>query len=382
MSVANFTSQDINTFILAPLQKTSLFFSTAGTTQDGQLLGVAPIGFDYDLGKDSYLTTLQMPIDGFRTTGTDAEIEAGTFAPKHKFSTTSQKWEFEKYAVYTTVTRKQVEDAKIQLKTLNFLGSSGDDLADVYFMFFREIVKNSILRYSFWSQTGVNFRTTYPNALFDTSAGSTMDVLPLKNGFVKIIKDAVARVSNPVPNYDTTSLNGSALTTAECVALLQDVLDNADTRLSDQITDEGKPIEERPVLIVSNSVYRAYLRVMQDKGDYASMLFTGYDMNGNPLRQVRLPIFENVMVLNGSAIFDDWERNTKMAGTPKHYAILTMRSNLRIGYNVTETELGNFTVSQMPANFKFALALTGEPQMDFKIALDTPSAMSVAGFQA
>lgn len=361
--------------VVKPIVENSNLYAPISPNLGAMNIGVAPIGVNFNVLNGSYLNTITMPNSAIQLDATQTEQRNDTYLPKTFFTSSTATWSLQNYAVNAKITRSDLEALKVKYNTTGDFPTESTPLTDALIGLFQETVKTDITRHAFWGQTGVNFATTYPSNKWGT--GDTTSTLPLKNGFMKLIQTAVT--AETVGNYDTTALNGSPLSIAEVRTLLEAVVDNADYKLT-SLFYSNIAIEQKPVFLVSTSVYKAYERLLQETGSSESFYFRGFDLNGQILPDVRALQYNHCLMIAAGDVFDDWSW-TSAGLKNQHYAILASRNNLRLAYNFRMNDTTGFKME------RYGLQSGGDGigmgmffAMDFKIADTTDSSLSVAGF--
>jgi hypothetical protein len=359
--------------VLTPMVQNSNLYAPITINLAEPQSGTAPIGVFFNVENGGYLNTITMPKGALQVTPTQTQQRQGTYTPAHFATSSSATWALQDYGIYSTVTGTDIKNAKIQFPSTGEIDNEGMRYANTIAELFKPVIATDITRHAFWSETGVNFATAYTS---NTFGAETLATLPLKNGFVKQIKTAIA--ANDIANYNTSSLNDDALTNAQVVTLMEAVLAGADYKLTQSLYS-NLPTERKPVFLVSTSVWTAYKRYLGTLGDNTAFFFRGIDANGNPLQQVRALVYEEALVISAGDIFDDWSKNAS-AAVNQHYAILTARENLAIAYNF-QAGVPALSFENLGLKGQFSYGFGMFPRMDFKIAIAESSTMSVAGFQ-
>jgi hypothetical protein len=365
--------------ILKPMTSNSMLYGTVGTALTTNQLGTAPIGVKWGVRNGDSLNTISMPLGAIQSAPTQTQMRNNTFTPAHFASSTKTSWSLQDYAIFSALTPDDIKALGYKYPTTLGFDTNAKSYSTAIIEMFKQVAKTDITRHAFWSDTAVNFATTYPTNKFAASEATTLTSLTLKDGFVKLIKAAVGTTGDAVRNYDTTGFNGNALTTAQVNTLLETVSGNAGYELYDDMINGDVSIEQKPVWLVSTSVYRAYNKFLQTLGDSTAYYFRGYDSEGRVLPTVRALQYEGCLMINASDVFDDWNKNMTITNN-QHFAILTARDNLRIGYNFVENTDG-FRLEEGGLQSAGSVRFGMFPSMDFKIASAIQSSMSVAGFQ-
>jgi hypothetical protein len=371
----NLSQEQALDIIVKPIVKNSNLYAPISQDLSAMNIGTAPVGVNFNVLNGSYLNTITMPNSAIQLDATETQQKNDSYLPKTFFTSTVASWTLQNYAVNAKITKFNLDSLKIKMNTIGTFPAESTPLSDALVGLFQKVAKTDITRHAFHSEVGVNFATAYPSNIW--GAGDTTATLPLKDGFMALIQDAVT--AETVGNYDTTALNGSALTVAEVKTLLEAVVDNADYKLTSLFYDDIA-IEQKPVFLVSTSVYKAYERLLQETGVSESFYFRGFDLDGQILPTVRALQYNHCLIIAAGDVFDDWSW-TSAGLKNQHFAILTARDNLRLAYNFRINDDAGFLME------RYGLQSGGDGigmgmffAMDFKIADATDSSLSVAGF--
>jgi hypothetical protein len=354
----------------------SKLYDTININPDNPLLGNAPVGVRFNVKNGDYLNTVTMPNSVLQLPATEAEQLNDTYTPKSTPSSTTAQWSTQEYSLFFKFTKKTIDDLKIKYNVANGAPAEGKALINALMSPLGRSLKNDITRHAFWSKTGVDFAATYPSNTW--GGGQTTDTLPLKDGFMSQIQAAVT--AGDVPNYPTVGFNGNILTAAQVIAIFEEVVNNAGYILSDLFYADVS-IQEKPVMLVSTSVYQAYRRYLASTGDYNAHVFRGFDSQGNILPEVKALQYEECMVIAAADVFEDWAA-TSAGLRNQHYVILTSRDNLQLAYNFGSGDTAMMMKEYDQMSGGYGLGVSLNPRMDYKIAELSDNGMSVAGFVA